>query len=92
MAEGAVAGAEAAAEGWAAVVQAASKTLYGTCYYLAYGATFGALSLASLMPKGGILEKGFHDGAEAAREVFHEHETPAVSAPGAQPAEAAPAQ
>jgi hypothetical protein len=55
----------------AVATAAISKTLYGTCYYAAYGVTFGALAVASLIPKGGVLEKGFHDGAEAAREAFH---------------------
>jgi hypothetical protein len=92
MREGAAAGAEAAAAVWPAVAKATSKTVYGTCYYLAYGATFGALSLASLVPKDSLLQKGFHDGAEAAREVFHEHETSSPEATAEEAAEAAPAQ
>jgi hypothetical protein len=91
MREGAAAGAEAAATVWPAVAKATSKTVYGSCYYLAYGATFGALSVASLIPQDSILQKGFHDGAEAAREVFHEHETPSPEATAEEPAEAAPA-
>jgi hypothetical protein len=91
MREGAAAGADAAATVWPAVAKATSKTVYGSCYYLAYGATFGALSVASLIPKDSLLQKGFHDGAEAAREVFHEHETPAPEVTAAEPAEAAPA-
>jgi hypothetical protein len=69
---GAAAGAEAAADIWPAVGRVWSRTLYGTCYYAAYGVTFGALAAASLVPEGSLLEKGFHEGAEAAREAFHE--------------------
>lgn len=82
---------EGAAAVWPAVARATAKTVYGTCYYLAYGATFGALSVASLVPKDSLLQKGFHDGAEAAREVFHEHETPRREATAEEPADVAPA-
>lgn len=75
--EGAAAGAEAAANAWPAVSEALSRTVYRACYYTAYGATFAALSVASLMPKDSIVEKGFHDGAEAARETFQEREVAA---------------
>ena len=78
---GAAAGAQAAADIWPAVGRVWSRTLYGACYYTAYGATFGALAAASLLPEGSLLEKGFHEGAEAAREAFHERkETTAAPA------------
>ncbi|MEJ2325549.1 MAG: hypothetical protein P8Y27_06140 [Chromatiaceae bacterium] len=73
---GAAAGAQAAADIWPAVGRVWSRTVYGACYYTAYGATFGALAVASLVPKGSMLEKGFHEGAEAGREAFHEWEEP----------------
>ncbi|MGA7979910.1 MAG: hypothetical protein WCA32_06745 [Chromatiaceae bacterium] len=73
---GAAAGAQAASDVWPALGKLMSRTVYGTCYYAAYGATFGALTVASLLPKGGSLEKGIHDGAEAAREAFQEWEEP----------------
>jgi hypothetical protein len=75
---GATAGAQAAADVWPAVGRVWSRAVYGACYYTAYGATFGALAVASVVPKGGLLEKGFHEGAEAGREAFHEWEEPAV--------------
>jgi hypothetical protein len=49
---GAAAGAQAAADIWPAVGRVWSRTVYGACYYTAYGATFGALAVASLVPKG----------------------------------------
>ena len=72
--QGAAAGAKAAADIWPALGAIASRTVYGTCYYAAYGATFGALTIASMVPRGTALEKGFHDGSEAAREAFEGRE------------------
>lgn len=80
MREGAAAGAQAAANLWPAVGRAISRTVYGTCYYTAYATTFAALSAASLVPRDSIVEKGFHDGAEAARETFHVREGAAPAA------------
>jgi hypothetical protein len=78
---GAEAGAEAATNVLSLLGGWMSNAAYGSCYYTAYGTTFAAMTVASLVPKGGILEKGFHDGAEAARVAFHELEAPAL--PGA---------
>jgi len=77
---GAQAGAEAAANVLPTIGRLMSRTLYGTCYYTAYGTTFAAMAVASLIPTGGILEQGFHDGTEAAREAFHAAETAAPPA------------
>jgi hypothetical protein len=55
-----------------------ARTLHGTCYYTAHGATFGALAIASLIPRDSLIEKAFHDGTEAAQEAFNEHESAIV--------------
>jgi hypothetical protein len=75
---GAEVGAEAATDLASVVNGWMSRAAYGTCYYTAYGATFAAMTVASLVPKGGILETGLHDGAEAARVAFHQREAPAL--------------
>jgi len=72
---GAQAGVDAAASVMPTVGVFMSRTLYGACYYTAFGTTFAAMAVASLIPRGGILEHGFHDGAEAAREAFHASES-----------------
>jgi hypothetical protein len=72
--QGAAAGAQAAADIWPAIGEVVSRTVYGTCYYAAYGVTFGALTLASMVPRGTAVEKGLHDGSEAAREAFEGRE------------------
>lgn len=77
---GAAAGAQAASDVLPALGKLMTRTIYGSCYHAAFGVTFGALTVASLVPKGGALEKGFHDGAEAAREAFREWEEPAAQA------------
>ena len=76
---GAEAGAQAGAKLAAPVSAATSKGLYGACYYTAFGATFAAMAVGSLVPKDGVPEKGFHDGTEAARAAFHEPEAAALS-------------
>jgi hypothetical protein len=72
---GAAAGYDAAANVLPALGALMSRTLYGACYYTAYGTTFAAMAIASLIPDGGVIEHGFHDGSEAARHAFHARET-----------------
>lgn len=70
------AGARAAAELLPRVGTLMTRALYGTCYYTAFGTTFATMTLARLVPKGGIVDKGLHDGAEAARVAFREQRAP----------------
>lgn len=67
---GAEAGAQAAANMLPALGAMMSRTIYRACYYTAYGTTFAAMAVASLIPEDGVLERGFHDGSEAARKAF----------------------
>lgn len=78
---GAQAGAQAAASVLPALGSLMTRTVYGTCYYTAFGATFAALTVAGLVPKGGALERAFHDGSEAARKSFREEETETAALP-----------
>ena len=57
-----------------------ARTVYRTCCYTAYGATLGALAIASLIPRDGLIEQEFRDGALVAEEAFNEHE-PAIVEP-----------
>lgn len=58
-----------------------SKALYDGCYYAAYGVTFGALTVAKLIPTDNALVHGIQDGAEAAAaDVQKRQETVAEAA------------
>jgi predicted S18 family serine protease len=48
------------------VSELVSKTLYGACYYGAFGVTFAALTIAKLIPTDSSVARGLHDGTEAA--------------------------
>jgi hypothetical protein len=68
--EGTAQAKQTAAEVLPAVGELASKTLYGTCYYAAFGVTFAALTIARLIPTDSPVAHGLHDGAEeAAKQV-----------------------
>jgi hypothetical protein len=65
-------GVEDATEAASTVLPAIGKTLtntvYSGCYYLAFGVTFSALTVAKLLPVDTLVGRGLHDGAEAAKE------------------------
>lgn len=67
--EGASDAAAAATNVMPAIGEAIAKTVYGACYYVSFGVTFAALSVAKLIPSGSAAAKGLHDGAEAAKEA-----------------------
>jgi hypothetical protein len=83
---GAEAGSQAVNEVWRAAGKLVSSTLYGGCYYLAYGTTFAALTVAGLLPANSSITKGLHDGADAARHIFEGWEPLATVSP--EPTEA----
>jgi hypothetical protein len=64
--EGTAQAKQTAAEVLPVVGELATKTLYNTCYYAAFGVTFAALTLARLIPKDSPVAHGLHDGTEAA--------------------------
>ena len=75
--EGTAQAKQTAAEVLPVVGEFASKTLYGTCYYAAFGVTFAALMIAKMIPPSSPVAKGLHDGAEAAAkevEVYAEQQ------------------
>ncbi len=45
-----------------------SKAVYGTCYGIAYGVTFVALSVSNVLPE--VMMRGFKEGVEAAEAIF----------------------
>jgi len=68
--EGAAQAKQTAAEALPAVGELASKTLYGVCYYAAFGVTFAALMIAKMIPTDSPVAHGLHDGAaEAAKQI-----------------------
>lgn len=71
--EGTVQAQQAAADLLPAVGEFAAKTLYGTCYYAAFGVTFAALTIARLIPTESPVAHGLHDGAEAAAKQVEAH-------------------
>lgn len=71
--EGTAQAKQTAAEVLPAVGKLASKTLYGTCYYAAFGVTFAALTIAKLIPTDSPVAHGLHDGAEAAAKEVEAH-------------------
>jgi hypothetical protein len=71
--EGTAQAKQTAAEALPAVGDLAAKTLYGTCYYAAFGVTFAALTIARLIPTDSPVAHGLHDGAEAAAKQVEAH-------------------
>jgi hypothetical protein len=51
-----------------------SKTVYGGCYYAAYGVTFGALTVAKLIPTDNAFVHGLQEGSKAAAADVHKHD------------------
>lgn len=51
---------------------ALSRCLYGACYGLSYGAVYVAVFVTELLPEGGIVRRGFADGARAARTAMNQ--------------------
>ena len=47
-----------------------SKSIYNGCYYISFGVTFSALTVAKLLPVDNTAGRGLHDGAEAAKETI----------------------
>lgn len=71
--EGTAQAKQTAAEVLPAVGELVTKTLYGTCYYAAFGVTFAALAIAKMIPTESPVAHGLHDGAEAATKQFAAH-------------------
>ena len=67
---------------------APARTVYRTCCYTAFGATFGALAIVSLIPRDSLIEQEFRDDALVAEEAFNEHESAIVEPSLAIPAAA----
>ncbi|HUL12900.1 MAG TPA: hypothetical protein VLU73_12135 [Methylococcaceae bacterium] len=74
MVESVKAGAGAAQEAVADFLPVVGKTLrklvYNGFYYVSFGVTFSALTVASLVPTDNVMGQALADGAEAAKEVF----------------------
>ena len=80
---GASAAREAVANFWPAVGRNLRKQVYDGCYYVSFGVTFSALTVANLVPTDNIMGKALADGAEAAKEACHkQHELTASSESG----------
>jgi len=80
---GASAAQEAVANFWPAVGRNLRKFVYNGCYYVSFGVTFSALTVANLVPTDNIMGKALADGAEAAKEAFHkQHELTASGESG----------
>ncbi|MEJ2061098.1 MAG: hypothetical protein P8Y64_11545 [Gammaproteobacteria bacterium] len=85
--EGATAAKQSAAVILPAFGKFLGKTVYGGCYYAAYGVTFAALTAAKIIPMDNAVTHGIHDGAAAAATDLHKSEVHAEEA--AQPEEGA---
>jgi len=68
-----------------------SKLVYGSCYYAAYYATFGALAIARLIPSDSAVVRGLHDGAGVASGDFKAYEEQKARMAAAEVGAAAPA-
>jgi hypothetical protein len=64
---------QTAEEALPAVGELVAKTLYGTCYYAAFGVTFAALTITRLIPTDSPVAHGLHDGTAAATRQFEAH-------------------
>jgi hypothetical protein len=77
------AGATAAQAAVTDFVPAVGKNLrtlvYNGLYYVSFGVTFSALTVASLVPSDNVMGKALADGAEAAKEVFRKQHRQAAS-------------
>jgi len=71
--QGAADAAEAAATVLPMLGKWVSRSVYGACYYAAYGAVFTALAVSRALPPEGAVLKGFQDGAAAARRDAEGH-------------------
>jgi hypothetical protein len=53
-----------------AVKRSIAKSLYVSCYYLAFGAVYGAKLAMELVPEDSVIRDGFRHGAQAAEEAY----------------------
>jgi hypothetical protein len=73
---GAADGAQAARDLWSVLGRAVSETAYGGAYYLAYGATFGAMFVGHFIPRDSAFSKGLREGTDDAVSAFQAWEEP----------------
>jgi hypothetical protein len=59
-----------------------SRTVYGVFYCASFGVVFGALAVAQILPRNGLVRNGIRDGAEAAQKTFEEQTAAEPAAEG----------
>lgn len=69
--QGATDAVAAATEAAGSVSAFLSKAVYNSCYYTSYYVTFGAMTVAKLLPLNNAAGHGLADGAAAARHALH---------------------
>lgn len=62
--------ADAVEQSLPAVKRSIAKGVYLSCYYLAFGAVYGAKMVMELVPEDSVIRDGLRHGAEAANEAY----------------------
>lgn len=64
-----------------AVKRSIAKGIYLSCYYLAFGAVYGAKLAMEFVPEDSVIRDGFRHGAEAGDEAYAQRLTALDDAP-----------
>lgn len=73
------------------VKRSIAKGVYLSCYYLAFGAVFGAKMAMELVPEDSVIRDGFRHGAQAANEAYARRLAGQDEAPAIMPGDNTPA-
>lgn len=65
-----------------AVKRSIAKGVYLSCYYLAFGAVYGAKMAMELVPENSVIRDGLRHGADAANEAYDRRLTDQDESPG----------